>query len=150
MLSVQKVQIGDADRPPASGSAENAVDFSATQFDRPICWAVSRQDDLPDNLSQLRDREFQAERQTAHIWDMVTNEVYRPIGILHAPTMHTVERDGSRGIPLLGFGLTPTIDDVAKLVSVLQARGQYHGRQILSASKLDEALRRKKTGVNLG
>jgi hypothetical protein len=62
--------------------------------------------------------------------------------------MHTVERDGSRGIPLLGFGLTPTIDDVAKLVSLLQARGQYHGRQILSASKLDEALRRTTAGLS--
>ena len=44
------------------------------------------------------------EGPSAHLWDMVADEVYRPIGILHAPMMHTIEPDGSRGIPLLGFG----------------------------------------------
>jgi hypothetical protein len=88
------------------------------------------------------------EEPNAHLWDMVVNEVYRPIGILHAPMMHTVEPDGSRGIPILGFGLTPTIDDVAKLVTLLQARGQHHGTQILSAAKIDNALRRTATGLS--
>ncbi|NJN36703.1 MAG: hypothetical protein HC794_06135 [Nitrospiraceae bacterium] len=78
------------------------------------------------------------EGPNAHLWDMVTEEVYRPIGIFHTPMMHTIEPDGSRGVPLLGFGLTPTIDDVAKLVGLLQARGQHNGVQILSAAKLDE------------
>ena len=73
---------------------------------------------------------------------MVVDEVYRPIGILHAPMMHTVERDGSRGIPLLGFGFTLTIDDVAKPSMLLHARGRHDGVQILSAAKIDEALRR--------
>jgi hypothetical protein len=88
------------------------------------------------------------EGPNANLWDMVTDEVYRPIGILHAPMMHTVEPDGNRGIPILGFGLTPTIDDVAKLVTLLQARGQHHGTQILSAAKIDEALRRTATGLS--
>ena len=88
------------------------------------------------------------EGPNAHLWDMVADEVYRPIGILHAPMMHTVEPDGNRGIPLLGFGLTPTIDDLAKLVTLLQARGQHHGTQILSAAKIDEALRRTATGLS--
>ena len=88
------------------------------------------------------------EGPNAHLWDMVTDEVYLPIGILHAPMMHTVEPDGNRGIPILGFGLTPTIDDVAKLVNLLQARGQHHGTQILSAAKIDEALRRTATGLS--
>jgi len=78
----------------------------------------------------------------AHLWDMVVDEVYRPIGIFHAPTMHTLELDGSRGLPLLGYGLTPTIDDTAKLTTLLQQRGRHDGTQILSAGKLDEALRR--------
>ena len=46
------------------------------------------------------------EGPNAHLWDMVTEEVYRPIGIFHTPMMHTIEPDGSRGLPLLGFGLT--------------------------------------------
>ena len=44
--------------------------------------------------------------------DMVRREVYRPLGIHHAPKMHTLEPDGSRGVPLLGFGLYPTVEDV--------------------------------------
>jgi hypothetical protein len=88
------------------------------------------------------------EGPNAHLWDMVTDEVYRPIGILHAPMMHTIEPDGNRGIPILGYGLTPTIDDLAKLVNLLQARGQHHGTQILSAAKIDEALRRTATGLS--
>jgi len=84
----------------------------------------------------------------AHLWDMVVDEVYRPIGILHAPTMHTREPDGSRGLPILGFGLTPTIDDVAKLATLLQQRGRHGDAQILSAAKLDEALfRTRATGL---
>lgn len=35
----------------------------------------------------------------AHLWDMVLAEVFQPIGIFHAPIMHTQERDGGRGIP---------------------------------------------------
>jgi hypothetical protein len=82
----------------------------------------------------------QQEGPTAHLWDMVVNDVYRPIGILHAPTMHTREPDCSRGLPILGFGLTPTIDDVAKLTTLLQQRGRHNGTQLLSATKLDEVL----------
>jgi hypothetical protein len=40
--------------------------------------------------------------------------------------LHTVEPDGSRGVPILGYGLTPTIDDIAKLTMLFQAHGQYH------------------------
>ena len=76
----------------------------------------------------------------AHLWDMVVNEVFRPIGIFHAPMMHTVEADGERGIPLLAMGLYPTIDDIAKLTTLLQNGGRYQDRQLLSAAKLAEAL----------
>jgi len=78
----------------------------------------------------------------AHLWDVVTDEVYRPIGILHEPTMHTLEANGSPGIPLLGYGLTPTIDDIAKLTTLLQGGGRHGGVQLLSATKLGEALYR--------
>jgi hypothetical protein len=86
----------------------------------------------------------------AHLWDMVADEVYRPIGILHEPTMHTLEADGSRGIPLLGYGLTPTIDDIAKLTTLLQQGGRHGGVQLLSATKLAEALyRTSATGLSV-
>jgi hypothetical protein len=90
----------------------------------------------------------QKEGPNAHLWDMVVNEVYRPIGIFHAPTMHTIESGGRRGIPILGFGLTPTIDDVAKVATLLQQRGRHDGAQILSAAKIDEALRRTARGLS--
>src|SRR5262245_24761492 len=73
-------------------------------------------------------------------WDMVAADVCRPIGIVHLPTMHTREAAGERGIPLLGHGLYPTIDDLAKLTTLLQHSGRHQDRQLLSTAKLAEAL----------
>jgi len=81
----------------------------------------------------------------AHLWDMVVDEVLRPIGVFHAPMMHSVESDGARGIPILGEGIFPTFHDVAKIGLLLENSGRYRRQQILSASKLEEALYR--TGV---
>jgi hypothetical protein len=78
----------------------------------------------------------------AHLWDMVVAEVFRPIGIVHLPTLHTQEADGGRGIPHLEAGLYPTIEDVAKLTTLLQHGGQHQGQQILHTGKLAEALYR--------
>ena len=80
------------------------------------------------------------EGPTAHLWDMVVEEVYRPIGVFHAPMLHTIEADGSRGVPILGYGLYPTIDDVAKLTTLLQNGGRHDGRQLLPAPRIAEAL----------
>ena len=78
----------------------------------------------------------------AHLWDMVASEVLEPISIFHGPMMHTVEAGGARGIPLLAFGFYPTLDDVAKLTTLLQDGGRYDGQQVLSASRLAAALYR--------
>jgi hypothetical protein len=84
----------------------------------------------------------------AQLWDMVMADVFRPIGIFHLPTLHTQEADGGRGIPLLAVGVYPTLDDVAKLTTLLQHGGQHQGRQLLSAAKLAEALyRTEATGL---
>jgi CubicO group peptidase (beta-lactamase class C family) len=77
---------------------------------------------------------------TAHLWDTVVAEVFQPLGIFHAPMLHTQERDEKRGIPHLLQGLYPTIDDVAKLTTLLQNGGQHQGQQLLHAAKLVEAL----------
>jgi hypothetical protein len=53
---------------------------------------------------------------------------------------HTLETDGSRGIPLLAYGLYPTIDDIAKLTTLLQSGGRHDGQQLLSARKIAETL----------
>src|SRR5262245_27174873 len=78
----------------------------------------------------------------ADLWDMVVTEVYRPIGILHAPMLHTTATDGSRGVPILGFGLSPTIEDIAKIATLFQNGGRYDAQQILPAHKVAEALYR--------
>ncbi|HUV37622.1 MAG TPA: serine hydrolase domain-containing protein [Patescibacteria group bacterium] len=76
----------------------------------------------------------------ADIWEMVLAEVYRPIGIMYAPIMRTVEPDGSMGLPPFGYGLYPNIDDMAKLSILFQNGGRYQGRQILHAGRLAEAM----------
>jgi hypothetical protein len=78
----------------------------------------------------------------AHVqlWDMVVAEVFRPLGIFAVPTLHTQEADGGRGIPYLRSGLYITIDDLAKLTTLLQQGGRHQGQQLLSATKLAEAL----------
>ena len=76
----------------------------------------------------------------ADIWDMVLEEVYQPIGIQHAPIMRTHEPDRSRGIPIFGYGLYPTVDDVAKVAALFHNSGQFKGRQLLHAGKVAEAL----------
>ena len=84
----------------------------------------------------------QQEGPDAHLWDMVATEVLQPIGIAHAPMMHTVESDGSRGIPFLDIGLYPTADDAAKIALLFQAGGAWHGQQLLSAALTAKALYR--------
>ncbi|UCF17633.1 MAG: serine hydrolase, partial [Phycisphaerales bacterium] len=87
----------------------------------------------------------------ADIWDMVLTEVYRPIGISHAPIMRTIEPDGSRGLPIFGYGLYPNVADVAKLSILLQNGGQHQGRQLLHSERLADALcRTNVTGLPTG
>lgn len=74
------------------------------------------------------------------IWPLMTREVLQPIGIDELPLLHSLEADGSRGIPPMHAGLYPTIDDVAKLAGLLHARGRHDGRQLLYREPLDELL----------
>jgi hypothetical protein len=76
----------------------------------------------------------------ADIWEMVLSEVYRPIGIFHAPIMRTIELDKSPGLPIFGYGLYPNVDDVAKLSILLQNGGRYRDQQLLHSGRLAEAL----------
>jgi hypothetical protein len=76
----------------------------------------------------------------ADIWDMVVEEVYRPIGIYHAPIMRTVEPDGGRGLPIFGYGLYPTADDIAKVARLYHNGGRHEGEQLLHPGRLGTAL----------
>ncbi len=86
----------------------------------------------------------------ARLWDMMLREVFEPIGIRHAPMMHTDEASGAPGIALMGIGLYPTIDDVAKVSALLQNGGRHNGVQLLSATALDGALFRTGRGLRTG
>jgi len=76
----------------------------------------------------------------ADIWTLMLKEVFEPIGITHLPTLRTREPKGGRGVPLFAYGMMPNLDEVAKLAKLLSHGGRHRGEQILSASKLAEAL----------
>lgn len=80
------------------------------------------------------------EGPTAQLWNMVAREVYAPIGVMYAPMLHSIEPDGSRGIPQLAMGWCPTVDDVAKIAGLLQSGGEASGQQLLSPRLLQTAL----------
>ena len=80
------------------------------------------------------------EGSQANLWDMVMEDVFKPIGIFHAPMMHTIETDQSRGVPWIGVGLYPTTDDIAKISFLLQNLGEFQGQQLLHREKTKLAL----------
>ena len=80
----------------------------------------------------------QREGPDANLWDAVTENVLKPIGIRYAPMMHTRESDGSRGIPIMGYGHFPTIGELAKISLLIGRRGAHGGRQLLDRDALDQ------------
>ncbi len=76
----------------------------------------------------------------ADLWQRVRDEVLTPIGVHHAPLMHSREGDGSRGIPIMGWGFYPTLDDIAKIGQLIQNRGAVDGRQVLHRDTIDALL----------
>ena len=91
------------------------------------------------------------EGQDAHLWQMISEEVFEPIGVYHMPMIHTRERDGQPGIPFMGVGAYPTVDDAAKIAQLFQDGGQYEGQQLLHLEKTLEALyRTDRTGLPTG
>ena len=76
------------------------------------------------------------EGPVASLWDMVVAEVFEPIGVFHAPMMHSDELDGGRGVPIMGWGYFPTVGEMAKIAGLLQGGGAHQGRQLLSAAML--------------
>jgi len=75
---------------------------------------------------------------------MLRDEVYRPIGIVHAPTSTTIEPGADspydHGHPLLAYGFYPTFDDLAKIAALYQHHGAWSGQQILERSLVDDLL----------
>jgi CubicO group peptidase (beta-lactamase class C family) len=68
----------------------------------------------------------------ADIGEMVQAEVFTPIGIHQAPTVRTHEADGRDGLVWCNAGYYPTLDDLAKIATLYEARGAHAGVQILN------------------
>jgi hypothetical protein len=142
------VMQGDEDQPKFIGflrakSRQEKMDIAFSYADYP--WGpgkVARYNSINTFiLSAAMDAFLKSkEGPDADIWEMVLAEVYRPIGIMYAPIMRTVEPDGSVGLPPFGYGLYPNVDDVAKLSILLHNGGRHQGRQILHAGRLVEAM----------
>ena len=77
-----------------------------------------------------------------YYWDLVHENVLVPIGAEQFTLRHTVENDGSKGIPILAYGATPTLDEAAKIASLIANEGEYEGQQLLNRNKIREALGR--------
>jgi hypothetical protein len=67
----------------------------------------------------------------ADLWQMLSDEVFRPIGIHHAPAVRTIESGGTRGVIWANAGWYPTLDDQAKIALLLQSGGAHQGQQLL-------------------
>jgi hypothetical protein len=103
----------------------------------------------PGQVARYRDQDmyilgvamdaFIKEREgpNASLWSMIEREVYEPIGIHYATASRTIEPLGE-GIPLMGFGVYATIGELVKIGRLYDARGRWHGSQILYAPRIDE------------
>lgn len=78
----------------------------------------------------------------ADLWEMLEDEVYRPIGVPHAPTNRLVEADGSLTLPQMSQGHYPTVDDLAKIARLLQNGGVHEGEPLLHPELTAEVLYR--------
>lgn len=94
-------------------------------------------DGVADLLARAMDSFFKSkEGSDAHIWAMVLEEVFRPIGVFHSPVIPTY------GGTSLSEGIFPTYHDIAKISLLLQNGGRHRNEQLLSARKIREALYR--------
>jgi CubicO group peptidase (beta-lactamase class C family) len=67
----------------------------------------------------------------ADIWEMLKAEVLAPIGIAQAPAVRTREPGDADGLVWFNAGYYPSLDDLAKIAQLYQARGAHAGVQIL-------------------
>lgn len=76
----------------------------------------------------------------ADLGEMLQREIFTPIGIHHAPAVRTREAGGRDGIIWCNAGYYPTLDDLAKIALLYEARGAHAGVQILARDLTDQLL----------
>ena len=65
-------------------------------------------------------------------WEMVQQEVLKPIGVYHAPLVRTQEPGGKEGYAWGNAGYYPTLDDLAKIALLYRDLGEHNGQQLLN------------------
>lgn len=87
----------------------------------------------------------------ADYWEMVREEVLRPLGIPHLPLVRTLEEGGRLGVPIMGWGSYPTVCEAAKIGQLLHDEGKFQGMQLLNRNKVRAALyRTSRRGLDAG
>lgn len=76
----------------------------------------------------------------ADIWDMLSREVLRPIGVVHAPAIRTREPGGGAGYVWFNAGYYPTLEELARIALLYQRRGAWEGSQLLHRGLTEELL----------
>ena len=76
----------------------------------------------------------------ADAWHMLEDEVFRPIGIAHAPIVRTREPEGREGLAWFNAGYYPTLDDLAKIALLIADHGEHNGKQILHRELTEDLL----------
>ncbi len=82
------------------------------------------------------------EGPAANYWELVVRDVLEPIGVYHLAVSHTVEPDGTVGIPIMGWGSYPTVDEAIKVGRLLLNDGVHQGRQLLSPARVRQAIKK--------
>ena len=84
-------------------------------------------------------------------WDLVYENVLVPLGAEDFSLRRTIEADGSDGLPILGYGAWPTLDEAAKIALLISKEGNFKGQQLLHREKCREALGRTEwKGISTG
>jgi CubicO group peptidase (beta-lactamase class C family) len=86
----------------------------------------------------------------ADLWDMLTKEVFNPIGIHQAPAVRTREPGGRDGFVWANAGYYPTLDDLAKIALLYQHLGSHNGQQLLHRQLTQDLLAAKNAIVKSG
>ena len=75
-------------------------------------------------------------------WDLVRENVLRPIDAADFRVLYTRDEEPSERIPFLGYGALPTLDNAAKIALLIAREGAHGGRQLLNRQKIREAFGR--------
>jgi hypothetical protein len=82
------------------------------------------------------------EGEDVHYWELVRDNVLKPIGAEDFGVLLTRDEDPLARVPILGLGGYPTLDNAAKIARLIANEGEHDGEQLLNRNKIREALGR--------